>query len=466
MRLPGSRFSLTRAACALALTGALAGCTDAADEDLDPAGPATDSIAADAKADSSELRIRAGSMTVWIDRAIDVRVTGGELVATITGRASRTLTGAFSFVPDDAFGTARLTGARSFAIDLHGGAELNSILSGLPLFVDLDAATGTEPDYALRLDLQPSFRKFTGSAALRVDTLVRPIFIGKDAPDPLRYHATIATTGTAPMTVTGVATPGIYPVTGGVAVDMTYPALDAALRAGGKLTFKQGAATKSAVLGASVTAIAMTTGDAYDTWPSPTCQLDVYNCQFEFQGVDLATCGDYREVSRCAYADVCEVTDAAPLALAPIDLAFVWADAATAYRNGCNGGGQWCELGEVAAFMLPECLAEVPTLAQVVAIAAAQTDDQDFTVGAFGDGTVLDRAGVQGTSFFTPSYSAGGPALFQAIDGHLGGGEVQGWLYKEEVPCPNCTTFRDKLFLWYPAAFRAVVLEGGHGYDS
>jgi len=37
---------------------------------------------------------------------------------------------------------------------------------------------------------------------------------------------------------------------------------------------------------------------------------------------------------------------------------------------------------------------------------------------------------------------------------------------KEEVPCPNCTDFRTKLFLWWPAAFRVVAIEAGHGFDS
>lgn len=463
--------SLNRFAPALAtlLTSAVlvTACTDAPDdEDADPAGPTTASVEADEKADATELRVRAGSMTVWIDRTIEVHASGDTLYAVIKGRASRNLTGAFSFVPDDAFGDAVVTGPRSFEIELPGGHILNSLMSGLPLFVDLDVASGTEPDYAVKIDLRAGFTRFTGSSSLMVDALTRPIFIGLDSGEALRYQAIVRTSNPAPVTVTNAGTPEIYPTTGGYAVDFRYAALASAWAAGGRVTFRQGTAQKTATLGVRTTAVAMTTLDAYDAWPTPSCELDVYNCMTEFRGVDLATCGDYRELQRCAYVDICELTTAAPLILSPLDLGFVWSGAAADYRTGCTGGGQWCSLGDVATFMLPECLAETPTLEQIVANAAAQTDDQDFAAGPFAAGQVLDRAGVQGTSFFSAAYSPGGPALFDALDAHFARGEVQGWLYREEVACHNCTDFRDKLILWWPAAFRVVVLEGGHGYDS
>ena len=346
-------------------------CTDVEDEDTDPAGPTTATADADDKADSTELRVRAGAMTVWIDRTIEVHASGDTLYAVIKGRASRNLTGAFSFVPDDAFGDAVVTGPRSFEIELPGGHILNSLMSGLPLFVDLDVATGAEPDYAVKIDLTAGFTRFSGSSTLMLDALTRPIFIGLDAGEALRYQAVVRTTNPAPVTVTNAGTPEIYPTNGGYAVDFRYSALAAAWANGGRITFRQGAAQKTATLGVRTTAVAMTTLDPYDVWPTPSCQLEVYNCMTEFQGADLAACGTYREVQRCAYVDVCELTDAAPLILSPLDLGFVWSGAAADYRAGCSGGGQWCSLGDVTTFMLPECLAETPTLEQIVAKAAA-----------------------------------------------------------------------------------------------
>ncbi|MDX2087265.1 MAG: hypothetical protein SFX73_05425 [Kofleriaceae bacterium] len=450
----------------LALSFALAACTNAPDEDTDAVGPDVADASDDGKADSgSTLRVRAGAMTVWVDRNARISQVNGELVMTVRGRASRTLTGAFSFVPDDAFGSARVVSTSSFEVDLRGGHEINSVLSGMPLFVDLDVATGNEPDYALRLELAPAFVKFSGSSSLNVNTFTAPIFVGKDVPDPLRYQAQVSTSATTPLSVAGAAAQ-VYPSRGGFAVDLTYDSVDAVLRGTGAVTFAQGSASKVATLGVRTRAIALATADAYDAWPEPTCNVDVYNCALEYQGVDLATCGSYREVSRCAYADICEVTNEAPLSLAPLGLAFVWDSALDDYRDGCSRGGSWCRLDTIEAFMLPECLAEVPTLADVVTRANALTDDQSFAGGDFASGTVLDRAGVQGTPAFSTSYSGGGPSLFQAIDAHMGAGEIQGWQYTEEVPCHNCTDFRTKLILWWPAAFRVVVLEGGHGYDS
>ncbi|MBA3462763.1 MAG: hypothetical protein H0T46_22595, partial [Deltaproteobacteria bacterium] len=96
---------------------------------------------------------------------------------------------------------------------------------------------------------------------------------------------------------------------------------------------------------------------------------------------------------------------------------------------------------------------------------AAATDDQSFAAGPFAVGTVLDREGVQQTPAFSSGYSSG-PALFQAVDAHMGGGEIRAWTVVEEVPCHNCTDHRYKLFVWWPDAFRVVAFEGGFGYDS
>lgn len=209
----------------------------------------------------------------------------------------------------------------------------------------------------------------------------------------------------------------------------------------------------------------MTTQDPYEAWPPPRCDVDTYNCTFEHQGVDLQTCGDYRLVSHCAYADICEITNAAPLALRPIDLGFAWQAQAEAYREGCDQGGTWCSLTAIETFMVPECLAQEPTLAEVVAHVAAATDNREFGAGPFASGTVLDRTGVQLTPVFSTSYSTG-PALFQALDAHMGNGEIRAWTVVEEVPCHNCTDHRYKTFVWWPAAFRVVALTGGFGYDS
>jgi hypothetical protein len=123
-------------------------------------------------------------------------------------------------------------------------------------------------------------------------------------------------------------------------------------------------------------------------------------------------------------------------------------------------------MASIEAFTLPTCATPTPDLEDVHGVLAAATDTQDFAAGPFAGGVVLDRAALGATPEFGATFSPGGPALFQAIDAHMGGGEVRAWTVSESIPCPNCTDFRTKLFLWYPGAARAVVIEAGHGFDS
>lgn len=452
------------------LCTAAVACTTSADTEVDldteAAGPAT-AAAIDDKSDGAELRVRAGRMSVWIDRAVRIRMVDGEPHAIISGRTSRNLDSAFAFVPDDAFGEAQVVGPRKFEVTLRAGHEINSIFSGLPLLVSLGAPSDPETQYTLQLSVRPAFAKFEGTAPLYVSTTTQPIFIGRDVPDALRYSTRVKGSVTAPFTVLNAGAPSLVPAADGFDVHMSYPDLEAAWRSGAKVTFQlPGGAQKRAALEARVSGVALTTLDPYDAWPAPTCTEATYNCTLEYQGVDLATCGDYRTVSTCVYADICEITDAAPLQLSPLDLGFVWESQLGQYRAGCEGGGDWCSVAAIETFTIPECLAEVPSLEQVVAQTAGQTDDPAFPAGPFADGAVLDRAAVQATPYFSASYSTGGPALFQAIDSHMGAGEIRAWTVVEAVPCHNCSSFRSKLFLWYPAAFRVIAIEGGHGYDS
>ncbi|MDQ3369166.1 MAG: hypothetical protein M3680_27385 [Myxococcota bacterium] len=451
-----------------ALVLALAACSTGSDEvrDTEAAGPPT-AAHADDKSDSSELRVRAGNMTVWVDRAVQIRLVGGEPHAIIKGRASRNLDTAFAFVPDDAFGEAAIVSARSFEVTLRGGHEINSIFSGLPLLVSLGAPSDPQTHYTVQLAVRPAFSKFAGTAPLFVSATTRPIFIGRAEADPLRYATRVKGSTTTPFTVLGAGAPTLVPAADGFDVHMSYSDLEAAWLGGGTVTFQlPGGAQKRAVLGARLSGLALTTQDPYEVWPPVTCRAETYACTLEHQGVELATCGDYREVSHCAYADICEITNEAPLQLSPIDLGFAWDAQLTQYRAGCTGGYDWCSLDSIETFTLPECLAEAPTLEQVVAHVAAETDDPGFEAGPYTSGDVLDRAATQATPYFSSSYSAGGPALFDAIDGHMGGGEIRAWTVLEPVPCHNCTSFRSKLFVWWPAAFRVVAIEGRHGYDS
>jgi hypothetical protein len=438
----------------LPLAFAGAGACAAADDTTD--GETT------ADATTGELRVRVGELTLWVDRKVPVDLgPDGQLRATIHARTSRNLTQAFGWVPDDGFGTSTIVGPKSFTIELRRGHEANTMLSGLPLFVSIDVATGTPTHYDARLDLQLGLTSFSGSGALWIDAAVFPEYAGPGE-DPLRYRASVETTS-ATLAVQNAGVPTITAATGGFTVDWTYDDIQASLLGKKRAKFvTAGGGFKSAVFEIKTVGLDMTTGDATAVWPS-VCEPDVYACMQSAD--DLTTCGHFRDVHRCVYADPCEVNGSSPLELEELDLDFVWASQLDTYLAGCVTGGDWCSVQTLQAYMFAECLAEPATLADIVG--QLLDGDQDWGGGdVFARGTVLDRSGLAGTPLFSGSYSPGGPALFEAIDAHMANGPLEAWKLTEEVPCHNCTDFRDVYVLYYPEAFRVILVEAGHGYDS
>ena len=426
----------------------------------DLAGPVTAEAGDEGKADGGELRVRAGDMTLWVDRHIDLASDGGELVATLRAHTSRNLVAALAWVPDDAFGTTAIVGPRSFTVTLRGGHEINTVLSGLPLFVSIDVLG--DRHYDARILAAPRLGDFAGASELWLDSVVTPVYV-RDASDPLRYRMELDADDMAGLTVGGVTDSTVTTIDGGATIDLPYAALDAALGSGSRLTLTTAAgAEKSAGLEARATWISLTTGDPLTVWPATECTPTVMSCIVGDDGFDLAGCGDYREVSSCMAADVCDVLGAAALTLDPLDLGIAFDAARADYVAHCDGGGQWCRLDDVRTFSIPRCAPA--SLEEIVDILLA--DSRERGADDFAYGRILDRTNIAGTPFFASSYSSGGPGLFSTIDGHMGGGAIEGWHLENEIACHNCTDFGDTLVLWYVDAARVVVLDGGHGYDS
>ena len=64
---------------------------------------------------------------------------------------------------------------------------------------------------------------------------------------------------------------------------------------------------KTSRLAVRVAELALTSGDAYEVWPTPACQPETCACiQAQPAGTtDFAACGSYRQVSRCMYPSAC-----------------------------------------------------------------------------------------------------------------------------------------------------------------
>ncbi len=198
--------------------------------------------------------------------------------------ANRYLESVLSFVPDDAFGEAHIISERRLEVVLHEGHELNSVLSGLPLFVAVNTFTGSPNRYTAKIEVAPRFYDFRGSSAIWIDEAVTPLY-KVNGVDNLVYRGNAGAlasqfTVTAPdgaPTVARVDADSFH-------LDWSYTALHQAIDPHTvPLTFNAdltggGTAQKTSRLVARVTSLALTSGDAYEVWPSASCQSAVYSC--------------------------------------------------------------------------------------------------------------------------------------------------------------------------------------------
>ncbi len=293
----------------------------------------TDDVEAQTDAELTKLvRAEGGGLTVTFKPVLLARVENNEKKWVMQGTASRDLADAFSFVPDDAFGEARLTGARTFEVLLTDGHELNSILSGLKLLVKL-TPQGSTRSITAGVDLQPRFMSIKGSTRIIVVPEVNPVY----ARGGLTYRGRARA---ASGTLTSVTTPDAATINvalrpaglGEYDVDFTYDnlalALDVpgptavAVQFNGASTTGQ-ARTKFSVLGVTVKALALTTDDPYDVWPSSRCSTAVRTClnATPVGATDFGDCGSYREVNACGLPNQIPALFPSPDDLTPLNQA-------------------------------------------------------------------------------------------------------------------------------------------------
>lgn len=400
--------------------------------------------------------VRADGLTVRVDRLTRARTgaQGPEVVA--RGRTSRAFDHVFSWVPDDAFGTATQTGVTRFELDLDAGYELNSILSGLPLMVQLHTPTGRVRDYNAWVGLAPELLAPLAPPGVTVEPQVQPVYV-RDPVNTLRYRATIAAPGAQSLTVQ--APSGAAPAVHGDGVwqlDWTYDAL--ALAAGTTVTVDGAAFTLQPRV--VVSELGLTTEDPYLLW-STACEPAVLACMTAAPGTDLGGCGTWREVSRCASLDVCATQAPGDLTLVSQPLPGVEV-AAQAWNDAAYNGGVWGSVEVPAGWSFAQC--EPVELEALVAEVIGS--DQNLAGFDFAWGSVLDRAGLAGTAAFGASYSPEGPALLAAIEAAVGSQRVEAWVGESEIPCPNCHEWADLYVLYYPDVARVVVITATHGWDS
>jgi hypothetical protein len=251
-----------------------------------PAPGETDRIvvAPDGKADAAEIKVHAASLTVWM-RPVATARDGGWVRA----RTSKNLAAVSTFIADDGFASARVVSPRVFEVALDGGHELNSMLTGLRLFVDVEVAGSTTP-YTLAIELEPRFARFDGSGSIYVFRALRPILAGSD----LVYRGRARAEGDLSVTGARVSArePGLWNV------DAQFDELLA------EHLFAVGPATKTAEVDVAVAAVGLTTEDPQVVWADSwdyECDPAVAACLNALppEATDTESCGSYRDVTRC-----------------------------------------------------------------------------------------------------------------------------------------------------------------------
>jgi len=247
---------------------------------------------------TAEVKIATTGMTVWLKPYVTKTVRDGQTLWILKGRASVNLEGMMSYVPDDAFCTTNLLSARTFEIVIQPGSEANTLLSGLPLFVNLIQAGPKQA--TLKFVLEPRFVDATGASSLWVTTAMKPIYVSGQG---LAYRGKVRASGAPAVKVGGA--PATVTKRAGTAdefnVDVGFDQLsNGALGTGA--TFTLGTASKQTAIAYAVAGLDLQrTDDAYATWPSPKCTSTIQACMntLGMGAYDYEACGNYRDTQRC-----------------------------------------------------------------------------------------------------------------------------------------------------------------------
>ena len=260
---------------------------------------------------ASSISETLGPLKLTLQSRAQFEERDGRRVLVIAGSANRNLENVFSFVPDDGFGQASLVTQRKFELVLAEPYEINTILSGLPILMSVQTATGTPNSFVAQIQIASSFGHFTGSSKIFVKAPIRPVFV-KDQANNLRYRGEAKVTG-------GAVGLSVFTDDGGdpsvrridadeFDFDWTFDAWRlAADPASEPVYFVADRATgvdlqKKAKIDVLVTSLAITTDDPYEVWHED-CDMDVWHCFHDAPAdqVDFGECGSYREVKRCEY---------------------------------------------------------------------------------------------------------------------------------------------------------------------
>lgn len=233
----------------------------------------------------------------------------GAVIWRVDGRATVDLAAVASWVPDDAYGRAELTGPRSFAITFRDASEQNTMASGLPLFVTVTPRQGGPAEAAIWF--RPRLERAIGSSRIFPYAMIQPVWVAHEEDGEvhgsLEYRGKVATGSDWQLELAAAEpAPEVTALGGGKwRLGWSFDALAAGLhRAPPRLSLRARRGdvviTRLAELQMRAVRLDLTRRDPRLEWPA-ACEPAVRACLAALPtlGSDTEGCGGYRQVQAC-----------------------------------------------------------------------------------------------------------------------------------------------------------------------
>lgn len=281
----------------------------------EPPGPLLDEEAlpdgaAGAALPPRELEARLEGIGLRVSPIVQLERRDGAVVWRVEGRASVELSAVASWVPDDAYGRAELTGPRSFSITFRDASEQNTMASGLPLFLSVTPRQGAPAEAAIWF--RPRVERAVGSGRIFPHATIQPVWVAEESEGELHgaveYRGKVTTPSDWSLESgeSGDSAPRLTSLGGGKwRLGWSFDALAATLRSQPprfSLRARRGevVVTRMAELEIRAVRLAITRADPRQVWPSD-CEPAVRACLAALPTPlsDTEPCGTYRQVLAC-----------------------------------------------------------------------------------------------------------------------------------------------------------------------
>lgn len=260
-----------------------------------------------------ELEASVSGLGLRVSPVVQIEDRDGSVRWRVEGRATVALGSIASWVPDDAYGEAQLTGPRSFAITFRQPSEQNTIASGLPLFVTVSPVNGARAEAAIWFRPRVDASAGSGGGRIRPYATVRPVWVTDEALGHLEYRGLVAVApawslelGGEPASLPSSSGPRLVPLEDHrVRLAWSFSALAATVARSApqlQLRARHGneAVLRTAALEIRAVRLALTREDPRQVWPT-RCEPAVRACLLTLPSLEADTeaCGTYRQVLAC-----------------------------------------------------------------------------------------------------------------------------------------------------------------------